>query len=155
MSINVLSHLSIKHDTNIPANIWWTQIGTANLGRGQCGACHSASLLQRGLPWPHRGACARWCLCNYTLPWKTCWQAKEGDVPLFRASPLLIFSFFCFSSLPTKATLVWLVKLIRVPRPVGGLKMSLSSCSASLSLLIPPCSLISSLTCTQKCCSEV
>lgn len=122
MSINVLSHLSFKHGTNLPANIWWTQIGTANLGRGPCGACHSASLLQRGLPWPHRGAWARWCLFNCTLPWKTCWQAKEGDVPFFRASPLLIFSFFCFSPLPAKATLVWLVKLIRVPRPVVGLR---------------------------------
>lgn len=122
MSINVLSHLSFKHGTNLPANIWWTQIGTANLGRGPCGACHSASLLQRGLPWPHRGAWARWCLFNCTLPWKTCWQAKEGDVPFFRASPLLIFSFFCFSPLPAKATLVWLVKLICVPRPVVGLR---------------------------------
>lgn len=57
------------------------------------------------------------------------------------------FLSFAFSSLPAKVTSVWSVNHIHVPRSVVGLRgLSLSSRWASLSLLIPPCSLISSLT---------
>lgn len=122
MSINVLSHLRFKHGTNIPANIWWTQKETASLGRGQRAAQHSASLLQGGLPWPHSGAWARWCLYNYTPPWKTHWQAKERNVLLFRTSPSnLLFLLLFLLSLPELPWL-WLVKHTCMSRSVEGLR---------------------------------
>lgn len=85
-----------------------------------------------------QGAWARCCLCNYSLPWKTYWQAKGGDVPLFRTSPLLVFSF-SLQALPHCD------KVYPCPQLSAGLKLSVFSHSGSLSLLTPPRSLISSL----------
>lgn len=93
-----------------------------------------------------QGARARCCcLCSCSLPWKTLWHAKGGGVPLFRASPLLVFSFFFFFFSPCKHYLGVTDKAYPRAQVSGGLKSSLSSHSAGLSLLMPPCSLISSL----------
>lgn len=92
-----------------------------------------------------QGAWARCCLYNYSLPWKTHGQAKWGDIPLFRTSPFSVFSFFCFFFSPCKHYLTVIDKGYPCPQVSGRLKLSVFSHSGSLSLLTPPCSLISSL----------
>lgn len=141
MSINVLSRLSFKHGRNIPANIRWTQRRQQAWAEGSVQHGTVLPFCRAGVPWPHRGPGQDAAFAITHCLGKHVGKLREG---MSLSSGLHHFWSFLSSAFPSlPASSLWLIKHIHVPRSLGG--FSRHCFHFSLSLLIPPCSLISSL----------
>lgn len=116
--------------------------------RAVCSTAQGFPSAGQGVPRPHRGPgrdAAAFAVAHcFGKHFGTLREGVSLSSGLHHFWSFLSFSFSS-SSLPASTTSVWLIKHYPCAQVSGGLKSSLSSHSAGLSLLMPPCSLISSL----------